>query len=325
MPDYTALMPAAGSSVADAAMSGLLQTQKTLPAKLFYDDEGCRLFGRITELPEYYLTRTERALLAEVAPRLTAELPGPAVLIEYGASDEAKAELLLRERDRAGSPVFQAYVPIDVAVTALEQMRARLRHRRPELPVCAVAGDFMDAMELPVDVPPLPRLGFFPGSTIGNLDPPDVRRFLRQARETLGAQSSFLVGVDLRKDPAILVPAYDDAEGVTGAFNRNLLARLNREADANFDVDAFAHRAVWNDAESRIEMHLVSRCKQSVTVAGQTFQFERGETIHTENSYKYAPEHFATLAEESGWHTAELWTDPAQLFSLHLLEPRQGP
>ena len=204
MPDYTALMPAAGSSVADAAISGLLQTQKTLPAKLFYDDEGCRLFGRITELPEYYLTRTERALLADVAPRLTAELSGPAVLIEYGASDEAKAEFLLRERDRAGAPVFQAYVPIDVAVTALEQMRARLRHRRPELLVCAVAGDFMDAMELPADIPPLPRLGFFPGSTIGNLDPPDVRRFLRQARETLGARSSFLVGVDLRKDPAIL-------------------------------------------------------------------------------------------------------------------------
>ena len=318
MPDYTALMPAAGSSVADAAISGLLQTQKTLPAKLFYDDEGCRLFGRITELPEYYLTRTERALLAEVAPRLTAELPGPAVLIEYGASDEAKAELLLRERDRSGSPVFQAYVAIDVAVTALEQMRARLRHRRPELLVFAMAGDFMDAMELPVDVPQLPRLGFFPGSTIGNLDPPDVRRFLRQERETLGAQSSFLVGVDLRKDPDILVPAYDDAEGVTGAFNRNLLARLNREADANFDLDAFAHRAVWNDAESRIEMHLVSRCKQSVTVAGQTFQFERGETIHTENSYKFSRASIGAMLDRAGFRVDKLFEDRKQQFAVTL-------
>jgi L-histidine Nalpha-methyltransferase len=325
MPDYTALMAAAGSSVADAAISGLLRPRKTLPAKLFYDDEGCRLFGRITELPEYYLTRTERALLADVAPGLTAELPGPAVLIEYGASDEAKAELLLRECDRTGAPVFQAYVPIDVAVPALEQMRSRLRHRRPDLLVCALAADFMDAVELPADIPPLPRLGSFPGSTIGNLDPPEVRRFLRQARETLGARSSFLVGVDLRKDPAILLPAYDDAEGITAAFNRNLLVRLNREAGADFDLDAFAHRAVWNDAESRIEMHLVSRREQIVRVADQTFRFARGETIHTENSYKYAPEHFAALAEESGWHTAELWTDPAHLFSLHLLEPRRGP
>jgi dimethylhistidine N-methyltransferase len=325
MPDYTALMPVAGSGVVDAAVSGLLRTRKTLPAKLFYDEEGCRLFGRITELPEYYLTRTERALLADVAPRLTAALSGPAVLVEYGASDEAKAELLLRERDRIDAPVFPAYVPIDVAVPALEQMRRRLRRSRPELLVCALAGDFMDVIELPADVPPLPRLGFFPGSTIGNLDPTDVHRFLRQARTTLGVRSSFLIGVDLRKDPAILLPAYDDAEGVTAAFNRNLLVRLNREADADFDVVAFAHRAVWNDGESRIEMHLVSRREQTVRVAGQIFRFARGETIHTENSYKYAPEHFAALAEESGWHSVELWTDPAHLFSLHLLEPRRGP
>jgi L-histidine Nalpha-methyltransferase len=325
MPDYTALMAAAGSSVADAAVSGLLQTPKTLPAKLFYDEEGCRLFGRITELPEYYLTRTERALLTDVAPRLAAGLAGPTVLIEYGASDEAKAEFLLRERNRAGSPVFPAYVPIDVAVPALEQMRARLCHRRPELLLSALAADFMDAIELPSDIPRLPRLGFFPGSTIGNLVPPDVRRFLRQARETLGERSSFLVGVDLRKDPAILLPAYDDAEGVTAAFNRNLLVRLNREAAADFDLDGFVHRAVWNDAESRIEMHLVSRRAQIVSVAGETVRFARDETIHTENSYKYAPEHFAALAQHSGWHTAKLWTDPAHLFSLHLLEPRRGP
>ena len=325
MPDDTALMPAAGSTVADAAIAGLSQMHKTLPAKLFYDEEGCRLFARITELPEYYLTRTELGLLADVAPPLAAELPAPSVLVEYGASDEAKAELLLRECDRSGAAVFPVYVPIDVAVPALEQMRARLRQRRPALSVHAVAADFMDAMQLPAAVPALPRLGFFPGSTIGNLDPAEVRRFLRQARETLGADASFLVGVDMRKDPAVLVAAYDDAEGVTAAFNRNLLVRLNREAGADFDPDAFAHRAVWNDAESRIEMHLVSRRAQTVSVAGRAISFARGESIHTENSYKYAPEHFATLAHESGWHTAELWTDPAQLFSLHLLEPRRGP
>jgi dimethylhistidine N-methyltransferase len=325
MSDDTALEPAASRDVADAAIAGLLRQQKTLPAKLFYDEAGCRLFAQITELPEYYLTRTERALLVDVAPRVAAMLSGPSVLVEYGASDEAKAEFLLRERDSKDHPVIRAYVPIDVAVPALEQMRARLRRARPELQVFAVAADFMEAMTLPADVPDLPRLGFFPGSTIGNLDPPAVRLFLQQARLTLRTGARFLVGVDLRKDPKLLLPAYDDRAGVTAAFNRNLLVRLNREAGADFDPDTFAHRAVWNDAESRIEMHLVSTRDQAVRVDGHVMHFERGETIHTENSYKYAPEHFAALATASGWHTAQLWTDPAQLFSLHLLEPQRGP
>jgi dimethylhistidine N-methyltransferase len=325
MPNDTALVPAASREVADAAIAGLLREQKTLPAKLFYDEAGCRLFAQITELPEYYLTRTEFTLLAEVAPRVAAALSGPAVLVEYGASDEAKAGFLLRERDNEDKPVIRAYVPIDVAATALDQMRARLRRARPDLQLFTVAADFMDAMTLPAQVPDLPRLGFFPGSTIGNLDPPAVRQFLQQARHTLGVGSGFLVGVDLRKDPAVLLPAYDDAAGVTATFNRNLLVRLNREAGADFDPYSFEHRAVWNDVESRIEMHLVSCRNQTVRVHGHVIRFARGETIHTENSYKYAPEHFAALAAASGWQTAKLWTDSGQLFSLHLLEPRSGP
>ena len=322
MPDHSALTVAAGS-VMDAALSGLLQSPKTLPAKLFYDEEGCRLFARITELAEYYLTRTEHALLAAVAPSVAATMGGSAVLVEYGASDEAKAEYLLSQR--MGVAVFQVYVPIDVAVPQLEQMRMRLRQRRPDLLVCTVPADFMDVVALPSVVPPLPRLGFFPGSTIGNLDPSEARRFLRGAHLTLGRQSWFLVGVDLRKDPAILLPAYDDSAGITAAFNRNLLARLNREAGAEFNLDSFAHRAVWNDEASRIEMHLVSLCDQIVDVAGQAINFRSGETIHTENSYKYAPEHFTALAEEAGWQCAEMWTDPARLFALFLLELRRGP
>ncbi|MGA9016647.1 MAG: L-histidine N(alpha)-methyltransferase [Acetobacteraceae bacterium] len=318
MRDDSALGLAAGS-VADAALSGLLQPRKTLPAKLFYDEEGCRLFGRITELPEYYLTRTERSLLADVAPRVAALVGGPAVLVEYGASDEAKAEFLLREG------AFRAYVPIDVAEPQLEQMRLRLREKRPDLQVCVVPADFMDVVALPTQVPSLPRLGFFPGSTIGNLDPMEALHFLERARGALGHDSWFLVGVDLRKDPAILLPAYDDAQGVTAAFNLNLLARLNRDSGADFDLSAFAHRVVWNDQESRIEMHLVSLRDQTVRVAGQAIHFASGETIHTENSYKYAPEHFAELAKNAGWHDVELWSDPARLFSLHLLEPRRGP
>src|SRR3984957_5806293 len=179
MPDDTALMPAAKSTVADAALAGLLQPRKTLPAKLFYDEEGCRLFGRITELPEYYLTRTERSLLADVAPRVAALVGGPAVLVEYGASDEAKAEFLLREG------AFRAYVPIDVAEPQLEQMRLQLREKRPDLQVCVVPADFMDVVALPTQVPSLPRLGFFPGSTIGNLDPLGARCLFARARDSL--------------------------------------------------------------------------------------------------------------------------------------------
>jgi dimethylhistidine N-methyltransferase len=313
-------MPGVSAIVADAAISGLLQPQKTLPAKLFYDEEGCRLFQQITELPEYYLTRTELALLEQVAPRVAAGLPGRAVLVEYGASDETKADFLLRERDDSGE-VFQAYVPIDVAAPALEQVQARLRRTRPELLVWTLAADFMDFVALPDTVASLQRLGFFPGSTIGNLDPPQARRFLRQVRETLGSDSRFLIGVDLRKDAAVLIPAYDDAAGVTASFNRNLLVRLNREAGADFDVASFDHRAVWNDEESRIEMHLVSRRDQLVRVGGVTVRFTRGETIHTENSYKYSPEHFVRLAASAGWQALAMWTDPKRLFSLHFLKP----
>jgi L-histidine Nalpha-methyltransferase len=324
MPDDSALSPAAPSSVATVALAGLLGFPKTLPPALFYDEAGCRLFAQITDLPEYYLTRTEHALLADVAPQVLSSLMEPTVLVEYGASDEAKAEYLLNVTSKTGEPAIHTYVPIDVAVPALQRMSLRLHQQRPYLQVYPLAADFTSAVVLPPDLPS-PRLGFFPGSTIGNLDPTQAQRFLQRARDTLGAGASLLVGVDVRKDPKILLPAYDDAAGVTAAFNLNLLVRLNREAGADFDPASFAHRAVWNDAESRIEMHLVSLREQAVRVDGHVVHFAGGETIHTENSYKYAPERFAALAHASGWHTATLWTDPAQMFSLHLLEPRRGP
>lgn len=306
----------------DVALSGLSRPQKTLPAKLFYDEEGCRLFYRITELPEYYLTRTERALLPEVAPLVLASLSSGSVLVEYGASDAGKAEFLLTQDERGGDDAIKAYVPIDVAMPALLQMRERLALSHPRLAVYPIADDFMNPVKLPTSVAGMQRLGFFPGSTIGNLDPTEASRFLALARGTLGTGSRFLIGVDLRKDPSVLLPAYDDAAGVTAAFNRNILVRLNREAGAEFDVEAFAHRAVWNDEESRIEMHLVSRKDQAVHVAGQQIRFARGETIHTENSYKHTPERFAAIAGNAGWHCRAMWTDPARLFALYLLEPR---
>jgi L-histidine Nalpha-methyltransferase len=311
----------------DLALSGLSRRQKTLPAKLFYDEEGCRLFYRITELPEYYLTRTERALLPEVATAVLTTLPPRAVLVEYGASDETKAAYLLagsgQKATDAGTETsaIAAYVPIDVAMPALLQLRARLAASHPRLAVHPIAGDFMDPVKLPGAVAGLPRLGFFPGSTIGNLDPADAMRFLALARRTLGNGAHFLVGVDLRKDPSLLLPAYDDAAGVTAAFNRNMLVRLNREVGANFDTTAFAHRAVWNDVDSRIEMHLVSRKAQAVSIAGQVVRFDRGETIHTENSYKYTAGRFVAMAADAGWNCTATWSDPAQLFALFLLQP----
>jgi len=324
MPNDSATVRMAHREVVDAALAGLQRTPKTLPAKLFYDDEGCRLFTQITELPEYYLTRTERSLLRTVAPQIARLLPHNAALIEYGASDETKAEFLLSQGDTAGEPMIKAYVPIDVAAPGLEQMQVRLRRSRPYLQVRPLLADFMDALSLPRDLTELFALGFFPGSTIGNLDPGAAATFLRQARQMLGRHSRFVVGVDLRKDPAILLPAYDDAAGVTAAFNRNVLVRLNREAEANFDLMEFEHRAIWNDAASRIEMHLECMRDTAVRVGGHTISFERGETIHTENSYKYTPEGFASLALRGGWQAVELWIDRDRLFSIHLLEPGRG-
>lgn len=313
------LVRSADATLVSSALQGLLRWPKTLPPKLFYDEQGCRLFYRITELPEYYLTRTEFALLRRFAADIAAMVKRPAALIEYGASDETKAEFLLCQADELGRPHFVAYVPIDVATDALAGMAARLRRRRPGMAVFPTGADFTSPVALPAELCGMARLGFFPGSTIGNLDPPDARRFLAQARFTLGPGARMLVGVDLRKDPAILVPAYDDADGVTAAFNLNVLARLNRQADADFDLSGFVHRAVWNDRESRIEMHLESRREQTVRLAGHAIRFVAGETIHTENSYKHTVEGFAELAERAGWRVHHVWTDPARLFSVQLL------
>ena len=325
MPDDGATRPAGDpnlrfdAAVASAALAGLLAARKTLPPRLFYDEAGCRLFGAITRLAEYYPTRTEMALLPAVAADIATFTQRGSTLVEYGASDEAKANFLLD----AGE--FAAYVPIDVARLSLNRLQARMAADRPGLRVVPIAADFLrpielPAIELPAGIEDSPRLGFFPGSTIGNLDPTQARELLDEVRVTLGPRARFLVGVDLRKDPAILLPAYDDAAGVTAAFNRNLLVRLNREADADFEIESFSHQARWNDGESRIEMHLVSRIAQAVRVADHVIRFDRGESIHTENSYKFTVSGLSGLSATAGWHLTRSWTDPAGLFSVVLLE-----
>ena len=306
---------AGAGDVASEALAGLLSPPKTLPAKLFYDAEGCRLFGQITELPEYYLTRTELALLDRIGPRIGALVPDGVAVVEYGAGSETKAAILLSALRRPA-----AYVPIDVAEAELRLGADRLARCFPAVAVTPVAADFLGPFTLPATLDGLPALGFFPGSTIGNLDPPTAGLFLGQARRTLGRGAMFLLGADRRKDPALLLPAYDDAGGVTAAFNRNILARLNRDAAADFDLDAFAHRAVWNERQGRIEMHLVSLRRQTVHLAGQAIAFAEGETIHTENSYKHTPEGVLAIAEAAGWRSVEWWSDPDALFSLYLLE-----
>jgi len=302
--------------VAEAALSGLLAARKTLPPKLFYDDEGCRLFREITRLPEYYPTRTELALLRTVAAEALPDLPPGSALVEYGGSDETKALYVLD-----AIPQLQTYVPVDVAAGALVQVASRLHRSRPGLAVYPVVADFLEPFALPRSVRTRPLVGFFPGSTIGNLDPAHATQFLSTARWSL-SDGPFLIGVDLPKDAAILLPAYDDAQGTTAAFNRNLLHRLNREAGADFDPEGFTHRAVWNARQSRIEMHLVSQEPQVVHVAGHRISFAAGETIHTENSYKYGVAEFAALAASCGWASARVWTDAEQLFSMHLLSAR---
>lgn len=302
-----------------AALEGLCAPRKTLPPKLFYDREGSRLFRCITALPEYYLTRTELGLLATLSPVIAAAMPAGTVLVEYGASDETKAEYLLRERNPAGADIFAAYVPIDVAVEELERARTRLAASRPTLRVHPLPADFLDAVRLPEAVDGMPRLGFFPGSTIGNLDPAMAQIFLTRVRATLGSCARLLIGVDLRKDPAILIPAYNDSAGMTAAFNLNLLVRLNRETDADFDVRAFRHEAIWNAADSRMEMHLISTRAQLAHVAGRKIAFSAGETIHTENSYKYTIDDFGVLVGGAGWRARDVWTDDGGLFSVHLL------
>jgi len=306
--------------LAEMALGGLLARRKTLPPSLFYDEEGCRLFYEITKVPEYYLTRTEFGLLEAIAPQVAASVPVGGTLVEYGASDETKAEMLLRQTIAGGTaPVFTGYIPIDVAAPALRAMRDRLAIRRPGLIVRPVTADFMRPILLPEREGESAIMGFFPGSTIGNLEPDAAVAFLRRARSTLGSGARLLVGFDTCRDPARLLPAYDDARGVTGRFNRNLLVRLNREASATFDPAAFAHRAVWNEVESRIEMHLVSTAAQTVMVAGQPVRFVSDETIHTENSYKYAPERMRVMVEFAGWTRKMTWSDPENLFALWLL------
>ena len=295
--------------------TGLASQPKRLASKYFYDERGSRLFEAICELDEYYPTRQETTLLAVAAPEISKYISPRAALIEFGSGASVKTRLILD-----AAPQIGAYIPMDISDDSLEPAAASIRWAYPDLVVAPLVGDFTQPIHLPPAADGRPRTGFFPGSTIGNFNPQDAGTFLESARTLLGAGAQFIVGVDLVKDEQVLVAAYDDAKGVTAEFNLNLLARINRELDGDIDLDQFAHRAVWNAAERRMEMHLVSRSDQVFRVAGRTFQITAGETIHTENSYKYTLEGFTDLASQSGWRVGARWVSPDPAFAVFLLQ-----
>ncbi|WP_407943081.1 L-histidine N(alpha)-methyltransferase [Methylobacterium oxalidis] len=302
----------------DDVVAGLGAARKSLPAKYFYDAAGSDLFEAITRLPEYYPTRTELGILDAAGPGIAAVLPRRATLVEFGSGSTVKVRRLLRHL-----PDLSAYVPVDVSESFLRSEAEALRADFPALRIEPVAADFTKPFALPTDLAGGPggaaAAGFFPGSTIGNFEPAEAGRLLAQFGAVLGAGAGLIVGVDLVKDRAVLEAAYDDAAGVTAAFNLNLLTRINRELGGDFEAGGFAHRALFNAEESRIEMHLVSARAQTVRVGGLPFRFARGETIHTENSYKYTIEGFRSLAAGAGWTPGAVWTDPERLFSVHAL------
>lgn len=304
---------------AESVLQGLHSRPKTLSPALFYDERGAALFERITTLDEYYPTRTELGILRGCVGEL-ARLLGPrCALIEYGSGAGVKVRLLL---DALAAPV--AYVPIDIAGPQLARVAAEIAAEYPRVEVHPVYADYT----APIRLPELPagarRVAFFPGSTIGNFSPPEAAAFLRLVRDTVGATGALVLGVDRRKDPRVLHAAYDDARGVTAAFNLNVLARLNRELGATFDLARFRHRAVWNDEASRIEMHLESVGAQEVTVAGETIRFAPGETIWTESSYKYDRPRLDRLVAEGGFALERLWTDADERFWVACLTASQA-
>ena len=308
------LLPADENDFAGAVLEGLSKPSKTLPCRFFYDARGSELFEEITRLPEYYPTRTETAILRAHAPAMADGIAEDGVLVEFGSGSSLKTEVLLDKLPR-----LAAYVAIDVSESALRDAKQRLMARFPKLDVRPLVGDFSFPVALPADLAGRPKTGFFPGSTIGNLTPAEAQRLLGVFRELLSPGGRLIVGVDLKKEVRKLELAYNDAAGVTAAFNLNLLARINREIGGTFDLDAFRHAAIYNPRDGRIEMHLVSRRDQDVSIAGRRFRFRTGESIHTENSYKYTVRQFHGVARAAGWTPTRVWTDPSNLFSVHEL------
>jgi dimethylhistidine N-methyltransferase len=301
----------------DDVLAGLMAEPKRLPPKYFYDQIGSELFQRITTLPEYYPTRIEAGLLEAHAADIAKLIPPDAAVVEFGAGSSEKTRILLR-----AAPHVSAYAPVDISGAFLATEALRLQGEMPNLQVLPVEADFTRPFVLPAALGHRPRVGFFPGSTIGNFEPHEADTLLRHAAAMLGPGALFVVGVDLVKDPEVLTAAYNDTAGVTAAFNLNLLTRINRELGGEFDLAGFRHRACYNQVQRRIEMHLVSLTRQRARACGKSFDFRRGETIHTENSYKYTVDSFRSHARGAGWSNAATFVDARNYLSVHALRAK---
>ena len=315
-------MAKADPAFRDDVLAGLAAPIRAVPARWFYDRRGSELFEEITRLPEYYLTRLDTELLARHAPDVAAIVGPGSAIVELGAGSAVKTPTLIE----AVKPA--AYVPIDISGEFLRSSAAALQREHSDLSVHPVEADFMKEIPLPAEIAGMPRLGFFPGSTIGNMIPATAVDLLRAFKAALGVGAFLLIGIDRVKDVDVLLRAYDDPAGVTAAFNLNLLHRINAELGGDVPVDDFAHRAIWNEARSRIEMHLVARRDLAFTVAGHRFEMRAGETIHSENSHKYGPRDASLLLRASGWTPVREWTDADDSFALILAEaepPRFAP
>ena len=295
-------------------LAGMSGGPKSLPSRWLYDKRGSELFEEITGLDEYYPTRTETAILRRHVDEMADLCGADGVLLEYGAGAGLKFEIL------ANSLSPRMYVPIDIARDFLSQTVARIRQQFPRLSVRPIVADFTTPFDISADIPESGRVAFFPGSTIGNLDSREAEALLRRMRRHVGESGKAIIGVDLRKSINTLIAAYDDRRGVTAAFNLNLLARINRELDADFHLNRFSHEARWNEEESAIEMHLVSLRPQVVMIAGRRFAFEHRETIHTESSRKYDVLGFGDVVQRCGWRMAKVWSDPAKHFAVFGLD-----
>lgn len=303
------------------ALEGLTHPRKNLPAKLLYDERGSEIFEKICLVPSYYPTRTEKKILRENADEITRCLGEDVLLIEPGSGAAEKVRYLLPKLRGQ-----KRYIPVEISREILLRTTRELHEEYPELEVYPVCADFTQKLSLPMNLSRKDgrKIVFFPGSTIGNLYPDDARKFLREIRTLVGEDGGLLIGVDRKKDPEILRLAYNDPEGVTSAFNLNLLERLNREADATFAPENFVHEAIYNEELGRIEMHLVSRLPQLVRVDQTMVKFREGETIHTENSYKYAVEEFQRLGESAGFRLSRHWSDSDELFTVYYFESVKG-
>lgn len=301
------------ASLREEVHRGLARSPKSIAPKFFYDERGSRLFDRICDQPEYYPTRTEIGILQDNAAAIAALAGSGTLLIELGSGASKKVRLLLEALKPA------AYLGVDISRDFLRASTERLARDYPWLEVHAACADFSTGLSLPDYPESYRRLAFYPGSSIGNFEPAEALTFLRGVRSVLGQDGALLVGVDLKKEKALLDAAYNDAAGVTAAFNLNLLHRLRNELRASIEPETFAHRAFYNEHLGRVEMHLVSRVAQTVRVEQSTYRFEAGESIHTECSYKYSIEEFQALATAAGYHPRAVWTDARQLFSVHYL------